>query len=268
MKGVKQIMMALVAALLLTACTSYKSVPYFTNSEEVNTEASSGLYESKICPQDQLSILVSSFTRDASSQFNLIVPSEMSATSGRSYLTQQPTVQTYIVSKDGYVEMPILGKVKVAGLTRVEAEKLISDRIKATGQLTEDFIVTVRFVNFRVSVLGEVTTPGSYTVTTEKTSILDAIALAHDLTIWGVRDNVKLIREDPVTGQKTYHTLNLNDANIVNSPYFYLQQNDVVYVTPNKTKAKNSDVGNSTTLWFSATSILVSVASLLYNILR
>jgi polysaccharide export outer membrane protein len=134
--------------------------------------------------------------------------------------------------------------------------------------LTEDFIVTVRFVNYRISVLGEVTQPGSYTVTSEKTSILDALALAHDLTVWGKRDNVMLIREDPSTGQKTFHTLNLNDANLVNSPYYYLQQNDVVYVTPNKTKAKNSDVGNSTSLWFSATSILVSLASLLYNILN
>jgi polysaccharide export outer membrane protein len=268
MKGVKQILAMVATVLLVTACTSYKTVPYFTNSEEVNTAASAGLYESKIVPQDQLSILVSSYTRDASSQFNLIVPSEMAATTGRSYLTQQPTVQSYVVTKEGYVQMPILGLVKVAGLTRAEAEKLISDKIKATGQLTEDFIVTVRFVNYRISVLGEVTQPGSYTVTSEKTSILDALALAHDLTVWGKRDNVMLIREDPSTGQKTFHTLNLNDANLVNSPYYYLQQNDVVYVTPNKTKAKNSDVGNSTSLWFSATSILVSLASLLYNILN
>jgi polysaccharide export outer membrane protein len=267
MKGVKQILVMVAALLFMTGCTSYKTVPYFTNSNLVNTEASAVMYESKIVPQDQLSIIVSSYTRDASAQFNLVVPSEI-ATTGRINLTQQPTVQSYIVTKDGYVDMPILGNVKVAGLTRTEAEKLISDKIKATGQLTEDFIVTVRFVNYHISVLGEVTQPGSFTVTSEKTSILDAIALAHDLTVWGLRDNVMLIREDPNTGQKSFHTLNLNDANLVNSPYYYLQQNDVVYVTPNKTKAKNSDVGNSTSLWFSATSILVSLASLLYNILN
>ena len=101
----------------------------------------------------------------------------------------------------------------------------------------------------------------------EKITILEALAQAGDLTIYGVRDKVKLIRED-ATGKKEIHVLNLNDANIVSSPYYYLQQNDVVYVEPNKVKAQNSSVGSMTTLWFSATSILISLASLLYNILK
>ena len=106
-----------------------------------------------------------------------------------------------------------------------------------------------------------------YTVTNEKISILEALAQAGDLTIYGVRNNVKLIREDS-TGMKSIHVLNLNDANIINSPYYYLQQNDIVYVEPNKVKAQNSSVGSMTTLWFSATSILISLTSLLYNILN
>ena len=97
--------------------------------------------------------------------------------------------------------------------------------------------------------------------------MFEALALAGDLTIYGKRDGVKLIRED-INGRKEVVNLNLNDANIINSPYYYLQQNDVLYVEPNKAKAKNSDIGNSTTLWFSATSIMISLTSLLYNILN
>jgi polysaccharide export outer membrane protein len=131
----------------------------------------------------------------------------------------------------------------------------------------ENPIVTVRMSSYKVSVLGEVNRPGSFTVSKEKVSILEALALAGDLTIYGVRTNVQLIRED-AAGEKSIHMLNLNDANIINSPYYYLQQNDIVYVTPNKVKAQNSSVGSMTTLWFSATSILISLTSLLYNILR
>ena len=98
-------------------------------------------------------------------------------------------------------------------------------------------------------------------------SILEALAQAGDLTIYGVRDRVKLIRED-ASGQKEIYVLNLNDAGIVNSPYYYLQQNDIVYVEPNKVKARNSSVGATTSLWFTATSIVISLASLLYNVLK
>jgi len=132
---------------------------------------------------------------------------------------------------------------------------------------TENPIVTVRMASYRVTVIGEVNKPGVVPVATEKMSILEALAQAGDLSIYGKRDNVMLIREN-ADGEKEMHRLNMNDANLINSPYFYLQQNDIVYVEPNSTKAKNSDIGQSTSLWFSATSILVSMASLLYNILK
>jgi polysaccharide export outer membrane protein len=122
-------------------------------------------------------------------------------------------------------------------------------------------------INYKISVIGEVARPGMFTVANEKISILEALAQAGDLTIYGVRDRVKLIREDS-TGKKEIHVLNLNDDNIINSPYYYLQQNDIVYVEPNKVKSQNSSVGSMTTLWFSATSILISLTSLLYNILK
>ena len=133
--------------------------------------------------------------------------------------------------------------------------------------LKESPIVTVRMANYKISVLGEVNRPGTFTVGNEKVNILEALAMAGDMTVYGVRDNVKLIRED-AKGKREIINLNLNNAELVVSPYYYLRQNDIIYVTPNKTKAKNSDIGSSTSMWISATSILVSLASLLATILK
>ncbi len=153
----------------------------------------------------------------------------------------------------------------MGGLTKNEAEDLIRERLKP--YLKESPIVTVRMANYKISVLGEVARPGSFTIGNEKVNVLEALAMAGDMTIYGVRDNVKLIRED-VNGKREIINLNLNNAEVVTSPYYYLKQNDIIYVTPNKTKAKNSDIGNSTTLWVSSLSILVSIAGLLVNILK
>ena len=144
---------------------------------------------------------------------------------------------------------------------------MIREKLKPYLQKTETPIVTVRMANYKISVLGEVAKPGTFTVSNEKVNVLEALAMAGDMTIWGIRDNVKLIRED-AAGKREIISLNLNDADIVTSPHYYLQQNDILYVTPNKTKAKNSDIGQSTSLWFSATSILVSIASLLVTIFK
>ena len=173
----------------------------------------------------------------------------------------------YLVDNDGYINFPIVGKLKVGGLTKSEAENLVAEKIKPYMAEDQKPVVTVTMASYSVSVLGEVNRPGSFQVSREKITLLEALAQAGDLTIYGVRDRVKLIRED-AAGQKSIVTLNLNDANIVNSPYYYLQQNDVVYVEPNQIKAQNSKVGQTTTLWFTGTSILISLASLLANILK
>ncbi len=176
-------------------------------------------------------------------------------------------LQTYLVDNDGNINFPIVGQLHVGGLTKSQAERMIEDKIKPYVNASVNPIVTVRMTGYQISVLGEVARPGTFNVSREKITILEALAQAGDLTIYGQRKNVQLIREDS-TGQKSIHTFDLTDANIINSPYFYLQQNDVVYVTPNKVKAQNSSVGSMTTLWFSATSILISLTSLLYNILK
>ena len=121
--------------------------------------------------------------------------------------------------------------------------------------------------NYKIAVLGEVARPGSFTVSNEKVNVLEALAMAGDMTVYGVRTNVKLIRED-ADGKRSIHELDLTKSDLVLSPYFYLKQNDILYVTPNQTKARNSDIGTTTTTWISATSIMVSIASLIVNILR
>ena len=144
---------------------------------------------------------------------------------------------------------------------------MIHDKLLPYMNAKENPVVTVRMANYKISVLGEVNRPGMFTVSNEKINIFEALAQAGDLTIYGVRDNVKLIRENQ-KGRKEIHTIVLNDANLINSPYYYLQQNDVIYVEPNTVKARNSSVGQTTSLWLTSTSILISLASLLYSILK
>ena len=253
-----------VITLILASCSSYKQVPYLQNAAIVNTAEPQPLYDAKIMPKDLLTITVNTTDPEAAAPFNLTVQSSINAARTTS-LTQQPTLQQYLVNNEGYIDFPVLGRLQIVGLTKTEAEDLIREKLKP--YLRETPIVTVRMTNYKISVLGEVARPGTFTVSNEKVNVLEALAMAGDMTIWGMRNNVKLVRED-ATGKREIVYLDLNDADIVTSPYYYLQQNDIIYVTPNETKSKNSDIGQSTTMWFSATSILVSIASLLVTILK
>ena len=264
MKHMKFPLLAL-AVVLLTACGSTKDVAYFQNSDNVDLSQTPVLYDARIMPKDVLTITVNTTTPDAAAPFNLTVATPYNMAQRSTY--SQPVLQSYLVDNDGTIDFPVIGKITVGGLTKSQTEQLIMEKIRPYMAATENPIVTVRMINYKISVLGEVARPGMFTVANEKISILEALAQAGDLTIYGVRDRVKLIREDAM-GKKEIHTLNLNDANIISSPYYYLQQNDIVYVEPNKVKAQNSSVGSMTTLWFSATSILISLTSLLYNILK
>ena len=216
-------------------------------------------------PKDLLTVTVNTTVPEAAAPFNLTVQTAANISRANVSTYSQPTLQQYLVSNEGTIDFPVLGQLKVGGLTKSEAEDMIREKLKP--YLKEVPIVTVRMANYKISVLGEVARPGTFTVSNEKVNVLEALAMAGDLTIWGLRNNVKLVRED-AAGKRDIVELDLTNADIITSPYYYLQQNDILYVSPNKTKAKNSDVGQSTSLWFSATSILVSVASLLYNILK
>ena len=275
MKNKKSITILMVA-FTLASCQSFKRVPYLQSYEsltdkgykeivinEVNQQDT--LYDARIQPKDLLSITVNTTDPQAAAPFNLTVQTPLNAALTNINTTTQPTLQQYLVNNSGEIDFPVIGTLRVGGLTKNEAESLIRERLRP--YLKEAPIVTVRMANYKISVLGEVARPGSFTIGNEKVNVLEALAMAGDMAIYGVRDNVKLIRED-VNGKREIINLNLNNAEVVTSPYYYLKQNDIIYVTPNKTKAKNSDIGNSTTLWVSSLSILVSIAGLLVNILK
>ena len=252
-------------AVLLTSCSTPKNVAYIQNSDSIDYAKSEYLYDARIMPKDILTITVNTVNPEASEPFNLLIHNTLSTS--RSVATSGGSLQTYLVDNNGCIDFPVVGTLQVGGLTKSMCEKLIHDKIKRYMNAEENPIVTVRMSNYKISVIGEVNRPGMFTVGNEKINIFEALAQAGDLSIYGVRDRVKLIREN-AKGRKEIHTVNLNDANIVNSPYYYLQQNDVVYVEPNQVKARNSAIGTSTTIWISVTGALVSLASLIVNILR
>ena len=255
----------LLAVIFLASCQSYKKVPYLQDAEVINqAQQLETLYDAKIIPKDLLTIVVSCTNPELAVPFNLTVATPMSL-ADKTQIATQPVLQPYLVDNEGRINFPVLGTLKVGGLTKSEAEQVIVRNLKP--YMKETPIVTVRMANYKISVLGEVARPGTFTITNEKVNLLEALAMAGDMTVYGVRDNVKLIRET-ATGKQEIITLDLNKTETILSPYYWLQQNDVVYVTPNKAKARNSDIGNSTSLWFSATSILVSLASLLVTIFK
>ena len=265
MKKLQYSILLTLVSILFASCGSTKDVAYLQNSEEIDFARSEYLYDARIMPKDVLTITVNTVNPEAAAPFNLTVPTSFNNQTRSTY--SQPILQTYLVDNQGFIDYPVIGRLEVGGLTKSMCEKLLHDKIQPYLNAAENPVVTVRMSNYKISVLGEVNRPGMFTVDNEKINILEALAKAGDLTIYGVRNKVKLIRED-ATGRKEIHTINLNDADIISSPYYYLQQNDIVYVEPNKVKAQNSSIGQSTTLFMSGTSILVSLASLIVNILK
>ena len=262
----KHFILIATTGIFLSGCSSYKKVPYMQDPETVNAYGKKiPLYDAKIMPKDLLNITVNTTDPQAAAPFNLTVQSPLNAGATSMYTTTQPTLQQYLVNNQGEIDFPVLGKLKVGGMTKNEAESMIREKLQP--YLKETPIVTVRMANYKISVLGEVNKPGTFTVSNEKVNVLEALAMAGDMTVYGVRDNVKLIRED-AQGKREIVMLDLTKSDLVLSPYFYLQQNDILYVTPNKTKARNSDIGNTTTIAISATSILVSIASLIATLVK
>ena len=227
----RNVFTCLITIFLLASCQSYKKVPYLQDVEVVEqTAQQENLYDAKIMPKDLLTIVVSCTSPELAVPFNLTVASPVSVATGNTQLTTQPVLQPYLVDNEGKINFPVLGELKVGGLTKKEAEQLIIEKLKP--YIKETPIVTVRMVNYKISVLGEVARPGTFTINNEKVNLLEALAMAGDMTVWGLRDNVKLIREG-ADGKQQIITLDLNSAETILSPYYWLQQNDIVYVTPN-----------------------------------
>lgn len=244
---------------VISSCTNTKSATYFYGAKEGSTNSNTPIPESIIQKNDILNINVSSLNPDASAIFN----QGSSAGAGTSGGVAEATTQGYLVNSDGFIQFPILGNIKAEGLNKNELRDKIATSL-SEKKLLVDPIVSIRFQNFRVTVLGEVNHPTVVMVPSEKISLLEAIGLAGDLTLYAKRSNVMVIRE--MNNQKTIERLDLNSQEIFNSPYYYLQSNDVVYVEPNKAKVSTA---NRTPQWlpilFSGLSLAAVVANLAIN---
>jgi len=196
--------------------------------------------------------------------FNLVLPQVNE--SPEKGLTSQPGLQAYLVDNEGTIDFPVFGKIKVGGLTLKELETLLQKKMESSFS-KERPIITIRFTNFSVNVLGEVNRPGKYNTSNERMTILEAISNAGDLTIFGRRDNIKVLREN-ANGTKRTISVNLNDEDVIHSPAYYLEQNDVVYVEPNKTRARSASFGAAESFGISALSIAISLTTLLISILK
>lgn len=251
-------------AAVFSACSSIsKDMEYFKGIDYADLSKGSGLYDARIIPKDELLIFVTTSDADVSRQFGLMANSSGTLANGGSQRQEIP----YLVENDGTINFPLIGRINVMGLTKRECEDKIAGLIKPYLANDENPVVTVQLSSYRVVIMGEVASPGVKVVSGQKMNILEGLASAGDLTVYARRDNVLLIREAP-NGVKSTVRLNINDPQILNSPYYYLQQNDIVYVTPNKIKARNVDFSSHTTLLMTVVGLTTSLSSLAIGLFR
>lgn len=236
--------------LLLSSC-SKRNLAYFSDleGEDIYTESVQKVASPKIQPDDVLDITVSSLNPEANSLFNIGTMPDINTPSGKAYATN---TTGYLVDHEGFIEYPVLGKIKLGGLTKEEAKQALQTALQP---YLKDPIINIRFQNYRITVIGEVNRPSTFILPSEKMNVLTALGMAGDMTVYGKRNNVLLIREE--NGVRTMTRLNLNDKEVLNSPYFYLQQNDIIYVEP--VRSKRPEYGNNLRI----ASIIVSTLSML-----
>ena len=247
----------------LASCSAPKEVLYLQDIASIKEENIDKNYEVIIHKDDLLAILVNSKDPELALPFNMpLVTYQIGAQT-----TAQQRLLGYLVDQNGDIDFPILGKIHVEGLTRMQVTELIKQKLMSED-LIKDPIVTVQFLNFKVSVMGEVTRPGTFDISGDRITLLEALSMAGDLTIYGRRDRVAVIREKDGKRRILYHDLRSSD--IFQSPCYYLQQNDIVYVEPNKAKTGQSRINsnNSVGVWLSAVSVLASITSLMVTMFK
>jgi len=242
---------------MVFSCASRKEVIYYQNIDNLSKPKETVSYEIKIQPDDLLMIIVSAEDQEAAIPFNLKSFGAVNLKQPDLLMGQQ-SMQLYLVDANGYIDFPILGKLKIAGQTRTEVLETFQEKI---AKYIEKPIVNIRILNFKISIQGEVTLPGTYSINSERVTLIEALAMAKDLTIYGRRDNILIIRE--TNGVKTYNRVDLTKADFIHSPFYYLSQNDVVYVEPNKNKINGAAVGPNTNVIISITSLLITLITLI-----
>ncbi|WP_303224505.1 polysaccharide biosynthesis/export family protein [Alistipes communis] len=255
----------ILGALLLASCATNKRAAYI---QQVQTDIPTAIeqdYQIRIKPLDRLTVTINSKDPELAAPFN--AASSYNSLNGLSTYSSSSNgnLQILTVDKEGKIQLPIIGEIDCDGLTRNELAKKIENTIRENG-MVHDPIVIIQFADVKFSVLGEVARPGQFSITKDRISLFDALAMAGDLTIYGQRENVALIREE--NGMRTVHYFDLKNPDILTSPYFYLQQDDVVYVTPNKYKAQAGEINQNRSFYISLVSVAVSVATLLVTITR
>ncbi|ESU22167.1 polysaccharide exporter lipoprotein precursor [Flavobacterium enshiense DK69] len=260
--------MAFTVLTVMCSCASRKKMAYLQPSEvkseknlkneDINEKKEKSLYEPIIQNDDLLHIIVSAENPEVAAPYNLKSVSVNNVT-GNTNINQNQ-LEAYLVDKNGEIEFPQLGKMKLAGLTRLEAVEKIK---KQLTDYIQNPTVYISIVNFKVSVLGEVTRPGSHTISSERITLLEALSLSGDLTVYGKRENIMVIREK--SGEKTIATVDITKADFIHSPYYYLSQNDVIYVEANRVKMGSSLVGPSVTVGLSVLSIALGIILIAVN---
>ena len=260
----KKILLMAMLALALASCNTSKKIVYFQDIQVNRPEAITEARDITVQPKDQISILVSSKDPQLAALFNLprvqyrVGDNNMQNTSG--------DVSGYTLDTEGYIDFPVLGRLYVAGMTKSEIASYIKKRLMDEN-LINDPVVTVEFMNLYYSILGEVNNPGKYMITKDQITLLEAISMAGDLTIYGKRDAVFVVREED--GQRVTHWVDLRTQDLFHSPVYYLKQNDVIYVQPNKVRAGQSTINEnsvkSVSLWISIASFVSSLGVLLFK---
>lgn len=265
MKFCKIILVA-ASVLVLGSCSTPKEIAYFQDLRPGESELTLAVpTEIKIQPKDKLSILVNSQDLRLTNLFNLLIVPQQVGQENTQYTNRG--ISGYTVDSKGNIDFPVIGTIHVQGMTREDVAAYIKNELQS-HDLIKDPVVTVEFMNLTVSVMGEVTHPGRYNIDKDHITILDALSQAGDLTIYGKREKVLVLRTEE--GKQCVYGVNLCSADhLYSSPVYYLQQNDVVYVEPNDTKARQSTVnGNnvrSTSFWISLASLLTSIGILIFN---
>lgn len=241
----------ILSTFVATSCASRKNLVYFQD-EPVEEGLSVNEPEQLVYkPDDILTINVSALDPETVIAFTLPVVSNNTGGIGAQGAIQQ---QSYLVDYNGNIEFPVLGTIKIAGLNRTQLTKMLTERIK---EYANDPIVNVRLVNFTITIIGEVTSPGTFTIQDERITLLEALGMARDLTIFGKRKNVLLIRE--IDGKKKFAKIDLTSINTISSPLYYLQQNDVIYVEPNKARIRSSTYNQNNGVLLSAIGTLTTI---------
>lgn len=260
----KKILLMAMLALALASCNTSKKIVYFQDIQVNRPEAITEARDITVQPKDQISILVSSKDPQLAALFNL--PRVQYRVGGTDVQNNSGEVAGYTLDTEGYIDFPVLGRLYVAGMTKSEIASFIKKRLMDEN-LINDPVVTVEFMNLYYSILGEVNRPGKYMITKDQITLLEAISMAGDLTIYGKRDAIFVVREED--GQRVTHWVDLRTQDLFQSPVYYLKQNDVIYVQPNKVRAGQSTINEnsvkSVSLWLSIASFLTTLGVLLFK---